>query len=78
MMVAPSSALAESDATNSAEYNRPQGMSAQATPSTTGARRPKEVSTGLALRQTVCPRPSIHAGWRACQISMAPSNNAPT
>ena len=53
-------------------------MSAHATPSTTGARWPMDVSTGRALRQTLWPSVSIQAGWRARQISTAPSNNAAT
>ena len=55
MMVAPSTALADSEATSKAEYSRPQGISAQATPRATGALRPSRVSTGRALRQTDCP-----------------------
>jgi hypothetical protein len=51
MMAEPSAALADRDATNKAEYSKPQGMSAHATPNTTGARCPSEAITGRAFRQ---------------------------
>ena len=78
MIVAPSTAFADSEATSNAEYNRPQGIKAHATPSTTGALDPSRPRTGRALRQTDCPSPSNQAGWRARQINTAPSSNAAT
>jgi hypothetical protein len=78
MIKAPSHALADKDATNRAEYNKPQGMSAQATPSMTGALAPMRVSTGLARRHTACAQCSIHAGWRARQSKAKPMSKAAT
>jgi hypothetical protein len=78
MIKAPSQALAESDATNRAEYNKPHGMSAQATPNITGARLPMRVSTGLARRHTACAKLSIQAGCRARQSKAKPISKAAT
>ncbi len=49
---APSTALADNEATNRAEYSRPQGINAHPTPNTTGALPPMAVMAGFALRQT--------------------------
>jgi hypothetical protein len=78
MMSAPSQALADSDATNKAEYNNPQGMSAQAAPKTNGALVPKRVKVGLARRHTRWAQSSIHAGCRARHNKAKPMAKAAT
>ena len=78
MIVAPSIASADKEATISAEYSSPHGIRAHATPSTAGALAPSRPSTGRVLRQTPWANPSSQAGWRACQISTNPSSIAAT
>lgn len=78
MMTAPSHAVADKDATNKAEYNKPQGINAHPTPSTNGALDPNIKKTGLALRQTRCANVSTQAGWRPHTSKAKPSTKAAT
>lgn len=75
---APSTALADNDANNKAEYSSPQGMSAQAAPSTAGACSRWRPIQGRVLRQTDWPTRSTQAGWRACQSKAAPMKKTTT
>ena len=54
MMKAPSTALADNEATNNAEYSKPHGIRAHPTPSTKGAFPPMDAITGCLLYTSRC------------------------
>ena len=74
---APSTGPPAMAATNSAEYNKPQGNSAHSAPSTRGA-PPVPAPIALAFAHTLRPTASTQTGCRAVARSTSPRSAAAT